>query len=237
MAVFDLQATPGRQRFGGFQRFGIQGASPGWGGFQGGIQGASPAGLGGSRQSQGDLFGGGRGLFGLTSGGFNPELVYQKLLRGGGAGTMFDPLGNYTPYLEELQGEASRNMATLLGRQRLQAALSPNIDPSQAAYAGLLGESQAFGGAQDVLSQARRGLAERNQEYMMRVLQMLYGSQQERQMQQMQQEQQQEQQGNFLAPFLRYAGMGFGSAFGGPIGGAIAGRIGGQVGEQIGGQA
>jgi hypothetical protein len=65
----------------------------------------------------------------------------------------------------------------MLDRTRLRASLDPNVDPTQANYAGLVGEASAFGGAQDQLSDARRGLADRNQNYMMNYLNQLLGLQ------------------------------------------------------------
>jgi hypothetical protein len=102
---------------------------------------------------------------------------FYNMLLGGGEGTMFDPTGNYAPYLDSLQGDLNRNTGAMLDRTRLRASLDPNIDPSQANYASLVGEAGAFGGAQDTLSGARRGLADRNQEYMMNALSQILGYQ------------------------------------------------------------
>lgn len=103
--------------------------------------------------------------------------TYANLLLGGGAGTMFDPLGNYEPYLGELEATAGRTGDALMRRSRLAAMLSPDVDPSQRNYAGLLGEASSFGGTQELVGGARRGLAERNQAYLMNLLQQLYESQ------------------------------------------------------------
>jgi hypothetical protein len=103
--------------------------------------------------------------------------TYANLLLGGGEGTMFDPRGNYTPYLEDLQREGSQRSATLLGRNRLAGMLNPNIDPSQRAYAGMLGEANAFGGVQESMAGARRQMAERNQAYQMDMLNQMYRTQ------------------------------------------------------------
>ena len=97
------------------------------------------------------------------------QTIYHLLL-GGAEGTMYDPRGNYNDYLGDLQGDLNRNTSALLSRNRLRGQLDPNLDPSQRGYAGLLGEASSFGGAQDVLSGARRGLAETNQAYMRRLL-------------------------------------------------------------------
>lgn len=103
--------------------------------------------------------------------------IYNLLSGRGLPGSMFDPTGNYAPYLEGLQGDLNRNAGAMLDRTRLRASLDPNLDPSQRNYASLVGEASAFGGAQDELSSARRGLAERNQGYIMQVLNQLLGLQ------------------------------------------------------------
>lgn len=138
----------------------------------------APATVGYGPGSYGDPFAG------ITAGGPTPPGLpvsalfgYYNLLRGGGQGTMFDPTGNYRPYLSELEREATERANALIARSRLRAQLSPDIDPSQRAYAGLIGEASAFGGAQGLLGEARRSLAERNQAYIMNLLNQLYATQ------------------------------------------------------------
>lgn len=140
---------------------------------------------------------------------------YFNMLLGGGAGSMFDPTGNYAPYLEGLQNDMAGRTASMLDRNRLAASLSPNIDPSQRAYAGLLAESNATRGAQDVLSGARRGLAETNQDYMRQVLnqilQLQSGGQANPYVDWKMFTQNNQQQGNWYDPLLAGAGAVAGS--------------------------
>lgn len=111
---------------------------------------------------------------GRDPGSISALRTFYNILLGGGGGSMFDPTGNYAPYLDSLRNDLGRNTSSMLGRTNLAARLNPNIDPSQRAYAGLLSEASLMGGAQDVLSSARRGLADRNQEYARQMLNAIF---------------------------------------------------------------
>lgn len=103
--------------------------------------------------------------------------TFFNLLQGGAEGTMYDPLGNYAPYLDALQGDTDRSTRALLQRQGLQSQLASGMDPSQSAFARMLGEASAFEGAQGALTGARQGLAQRNQDYLMDALNQILGIQ------------------------------------------------------------